>query len=175
MRIILISLAILAAAMIAFGGPLESSVAEFNAGIGILVPTGSTVRNCTAHSNDQGGIAAGEGSVITNCTTRINTRFGIRVDDRCRVEDNTCSESRGFKVGPGAGILITGSGSRIEGNTVTSNDVGILALAAGNIIARNTASANITSFNLAPGQTMGPIISGAAMLTNTSPWANFEH
>jgi len=69
--------------------------------------------------------------------------------------------------GDGAGIHVTGNDNRIEGNTVTLNDDGILLDASvnGNLVVRNHASGNTTNYtNPVSGNFIGTLISTSATM-----------
>ena len=96
----------------------------------------------------------------------------------CRIIGNTCS-GNGLG-GNAAGIHITDSDNRIEGNNVTVNDRGIDVDDFGNIIIKNTARGNTTNYSIVSGNDYGEIIinPGAQFnggVTNFNPWANFEY
>jgi hypothetical protein len=154
---------------------LENSLAEFNTLAGFSSAGAAIIRDCAARHNDGGGFIAAPNSALSHCEARANTLFGIRVESRCLVESSTCAENRGFSQGPGAGILAAGASNRLDSNTLVSNDIGLKTLAPSNLIIRNNASGNATAFDLSPDQSAGPIITGPAPITTTSPWANFIH
>ena len=55
------------------------------------------------------------------------------------------------------------------------NDRGIEVNLGGNIIIQNTASGNTTNYDIAAGNTVGPILGVADPITSTNPWANFAY
>ncbi|MEM7396920.1 MAG: hypothetical protein AAF492_31720, partial [Verrucomicrobiota bacterium] len=113
------------------------------------------------------GIAGTELSVI-DCNVTLNSHGGIRVNSESIVKGNNCDSNR--SVGDGAGIHVTGFGSRIEANNLTDNTWGIRVDASGNVIIRNTASGNGMEFApIEVGNDLGPIGSAS---TATSPFAN---
>jgi parallel beta-helix repeat protein len=138
---------------------------------GISASSGSTVNGCTASVNSTNGIIVAFGSTVTGCTARGN-RTGINVGDDCRVVNNSCDNNSGTG---SAGILATGSDNRLDGNSLTDNGDGIRANpATGNLIVRNTASGNGTAYDIAAGNTVGPIVGAVSPIASTSPWANFS-
>ncbi len=138
---------------------------------GIVAQRGTTITNCTLRSNGNHGISAADGCSISGCTVLLNTFDGIVASSDCRITGNTCT---GNGRSGGAGIHVTGSDNHIEGNTCTDATRGIDVDAAGNFIARNTASGNSTNYAITGTQTIGPIVSTTGVITNSNPWANFE-
>jgi len=144
-----------------FGSTVTGCTARFNLSDGISAGPGSTVTGCTAGSNTGDGITAGDGSTVTGCTARFNDGDGIEVSSDCRVTDNTC-DGNGNDGGNGAGIHVTGSGNRIEGNNCTDADRGIDVDSAGNIIIRNTCAGNTIEWTIAANNVCGPILDRTA-------------
>jgi parallel beta-helix repeat protein len=153
---------------------ITSSTAEGNGVVGISVGASSTVSNCHASGNTGDGIVALTGSAVTGCTVSANNGDGIEVDNRCRLEGNTC-EGNGVEAADGAGIHVTGRGSRIDGNTVTRNDRGIDVDGGGNLVVRNDASLNTTNFDIVLGNTNAQMESPGPNFILDRPWANFRH
>ena len=92
---------------------------------GIRTGGGSTVTDCTVYSNGEDGISSfGAGDSIRGSTAYQNTGDGIQVINAVSVVGNTCHQN-GFGAGDGAGIHVTGSDNRIDGNNATGNDRGI--------------------------------------------------
>lgn len=141
-----------------------------NAEVGIFTSSGSVVVGCTACENGRDGIDSGA-STIEGCTVCFNTENGIRVGEGSFVLNNNANQN-GLDTGDGAGILVTGTRNRIEGNNVTENDRGIDVDAAGNLIVRNSAADNTVEYDIVGGNQVGPI--GSAD-TSTSPWANLDY
>jgi len=87
----------------------------------------------------------------------------------------------GNNVRAGGGILINGTGSRVEGNTVAGTGVGFDVDGTGNLVIRNSASGNTTDYDIAAGNAHGPIVDvgGAgdigAVTGADHPWANFRY
>lgn len=173
------------------GCTLTSCTANLNTSDGIDADVGSTIVHCTAFSNGGNGIDASSGSTVTDCTVRGNSLSGILCFSNCVVRNNTC-DGNGAGTGDGAGILVTGSDSRIEGNNCADADRGIDVSTAGNIIIRNTCSGNTTDWVIAANNIYGPIVdrrlsppttttpavngpSAAGTLVSTDPNANFTY
>lgn len=178
------------------GSTVSGCVGSSNTGIGIRAAAGSTVLHCTASSNSNAGISVGAGSTVSycaatnnnapgftpgiatahNCTvsycSSTNNRYGIVVNSGSIVIYNSCLYNRDNNNGYG----ISASGlSRIEGNSVAGNDIGIESLNGGrNLIIRNTAANNSPNYSIGTGNFTGPIINTSGTITSTNPWANFE-
>ncbi|MCB9846267.1 MAG: right-handed parallel beta-helix repeat-containing protein [Phycisphaeraceae bacterium] len=137
---------------------LSNCTAYGNEGDGIVATAGSTVIGCHASSNDGSGIVA-EGSTVSHCYASSNTLNGIRVTSDSLILSNTC-DSNGF-FGDGAGIHVTSSDNRIEGNHCTDADRGIDIDGGGNIVIRNTCSGNTLNWSIAIGNAVAPIVQAA--------------
>jgi parallel beta-helix repeat protein len=166
-------------------GTVTSCTARENGNDGISALNGSLVDGCTTAANADDGITVGFGSIVTRCTSRANTGDGISCASDCRIADNTC-DGNGAGTGDGAGIHVTSSDCRIEGNNVTDNDRGIDVDIAGNLIVRNSASGNATNYEIVAGNKVGPIVlapdsvaisgdTGGAGVGTTNPWANVTY
>ncbi len=153
---------------------ITSSTAEGNGIVGISTGASSTVSNCHASGNTGDGIIAATGSAVTGCTASANTGDGIEVDNRCRVEGNTC-EGNGQGAGNGAGIHVTSRSNRIDGNTAISNDRGIEVNGVGNLVVRNDATLNTTNYDIVPGNANANVEPLVPNFILDRPWANFRH
>lgn len=151
-----------------------SCAADSNGTDGFYAPSGSTLQACVARKNGEEGISGGYGLTITNCTAKRNTGDGIRVSYRCLVIGNTCEEN-GYDTGDGAGIHASGSGNRIDGNNVITNDRGIDVDLPSNVIVRNSATDNTTNYDIAASNIVGPFVNGSNIATNNSPHANYDY
>ncbi len=154
--------------------------ASGNASSGISASTGSALTGCLAASNGGIGFSAGSSSVVTNCSARLNTLSGFSVGSASSVIDCVATTNaqngisfvfgcviRGNTVRSNilAGLITSGTGSRIEGNVSTANDVGLSVQSAGNIIVRNQCGQNTTNnWLLDAGNHYGPIIDRTAIL-----------
>ena len=183
---------------------LRDCSASFNA-VGINAGAGSAVSNCTAANNTGTGIKTGASCVVSGCSAFSNGGDGISVDMGCEVagnashrntlngifalfgstvRDNTCRQN-GNGAGSGAGILINGTSSRVEGNTCTFADRGIEVPFPTNFIARNVCANNNTNWSIGSGNiclvviaAQGPAINGSAggaAPGSTDPNANFTY
>ena len=129
------------------------------------------------------GINVGTRSTVRQCTVVGQTGNGIVINGAaCVVMDNTLDSNAPGSTTAG-GILTTQNNARIEGNALVGNGQGIRVTGIGNFIARNTARANQTNFNIGSSNAYGPIVSVALMgnMGNNPdgnaihPWANFSH
>ena len=145
----------------------------------------NTVSACRATTNGGDGFDIGSGSRISACSANSNAAHGIRAATGSFVLANTC-KSNGTG-GDGAGILVSSADARIEGNTVSLNDLGISVLFGGNLIIRNSASGNTgtgsptAGFDIPANNSYGPIVDVAfvgdisSVAAAAHPWANFEY
>lgn len=148
-----------------------------NGANGIFTDAECQVTDSLAKDNGGNGINIGFRSVVRDCTSTGNTMDGIRVLTQCGVFNNLCAGNGNG--GDGAGIHATGNNNRIESNQVMDNDRGIDVDAGGNLVIKNSSSGNSTHYDIAGGNSVGPIaIAGSDMwsVTNaTHPFANFTH
>jgi parallel beta-helix repeat protein len=154
---------------------------------GINTGEGSMVLNCSAIENTAVGIYARNSSTVADCAVQANTLDGILCTSFCMIRGNT-SAGNGLGAGNGAGVHATGIDNRIEGNNCTGADRGIDVDFTGNIIIKNTCSGNTSNWEIAIGNSVGPIvvagtnlaiISGPgpspSTLGSTDPNANFSY
>lgn len=147
----------------------------------------ASVIDSTAYTNQGMGISAAMFSRAEGCVARRNTQSGISVQNGCTVRGNTCSDNA--LGGPNAaGIQAFGPSNRIEDNhCIGGEGFGIWVTASGNLIIRNSCSANNVNWTIFSGCPYGPVInrsglsvSGAAgsgtvpsTLATTDAHANF--
>jgi hypothetical protein len=167
------------------GTAIVGCSASNNEGDGIRMLGGGVVDRCAVYLNDLNGIHGGEGASITGCSARFNLLDGIRVVDSCTVRGNTC-HFNGPQTELGAGINVTGTENRIEGNNCVDNDFGVAVGGTGNLVFGNSCRANILNYSIIAGNRAGPVVlppvsgavsgnSGAAGMGTTDPWANFAY
>jgi hypothetical protein len=145
-----------------------------NSRSGFLGLAGNVVVDCNACSNSLRGIEVGAGCSVRRCVARQNTDSGIYVGANGQVAENECALN-GSLAGA-AGIFLSGSGLRVEGNNLVSNlPVGIYASASNNFIIKNSVQRSATNFFFLGLQTVGPIVTNIAVITNNNPWANFSY
>lgn len=172
---------------IGLGSTVIGCSARDNTADGFVVSSASVVSNCSAYSNTGDGIRAASTSVtISGCTASFNSADGIEVPGNCHIINNIC-DSNGVGAGTGMGIKATGTDSRIEGNSLMRNDIGLDVQLSGNFIVRNTAAANGTdNYQIIANNKVGTIVSapnslaingstGGAGVGSTDPWANFSY
>ena len=161
---------------------------------GITTGIGCTITACTAEANTNtnatptgatgAGINAGGDSKVQNCSASFNKGDGIRASSGCSIVANACSSNGSG--GDGAGVHVTSSDNRLEGNNVTSNIRGIDVDTPGNLIIKNSAKGNTTNYTIVAGNAVGPIVAapssaaisgstGGAGVGSTDPWANFSY
>jgi hypothetical protein len=140
-------------------------------GHGIRAFIGCLVSQCVVDGNRGHGIFALGTCVVRDCIVRFGYQDGIVFEDRCRIMDNHVEEHT-----QGAAIITSGSGSRIEGNSISNGDQGIEVLGAGNLIVGNSANdITNTEFNAIAGNTVGPVVSRFTIDTATNPHFNCVH
>ncbi len=180
----------------AFDGSTISNCSAFSNAVGINAVDGSAVIDCAAFTNTQTGIVAYGGSSVIDCSLRNNSVCGVDADFGGTIRGNTFSANPiSIRVNEGnvvtennvqtsqgdAGVLAIGSGNRIDANTFANNDTAIETTTGGNLITRNTFWLNVTNFDLAAGNSLGPIVdvTGAGdvtMIFNANhPLANLIH
>ncbi|MBI5765334.1 MAG: right-handed parallel beta-helix repeat-containing protein [Planctomycetes bacterium] len=140
-------------------------------GSGINTGEGSMVLNCSAIENTAVGIYARNSSTVADCAAQANTLDGILCTSFCILRGNTAA-GNGLGAGNGAGIHATGSDNRIEGNNCTGADRGIDVDFTGNIIIKNTCSGNTSNWEIAIGNSVGPIVvagTNAAVISGNGP------
>ncbi len=152
---------------------ISDCTASSNWGVGFEVGS-STINACAANNNIEGGIDADLASSITDCTASGNSVFGVRADAECVVRNNAVRQTTGGQTAA-AGILITGSNNRVEGNNTVNCTHGIRVETAGNLIISNSASNCSIGFAVTGAQTIGPIISATGTISSSNPWANFSY
>ncbi len=159
-------------------GTITNCVATGNGGVGISATSSATIRGCSANSNDDGGISAGNTAMVAHCTVNFNGDFGVFVGFGSRVLHNTV---RGSPVG----IWAHSGSSRIEGNSVSSNQTGFVVTQSGSLIIANSSRGDDLAYDIAAQNRYGPILNltstatpavsgnaAASTLGTTDPHAN---
>jgi parallel beta-helix repeat protein len=170
-----------------------------NGGVGINSYSFGVGRGTVAEGNTSDGFVLRGGYVLTECTARGNGGVGIHVTDNnspakghgCVAEGNGldgfvitsgalltgCTAQGNGTTGVGSGIRVTGTGNRLEGNHLLSNfDWGLSLFGGGNLVIGNSASGNTAgNYDIPSGNAAGPIVTSAALLSNTSPNANYDY
>ena len=168
------------------GATLVNCSARDNTADGFIVSSACVVSNCSAYSNTNDGFRASSTSTIfSNCTASFNAGDGIEVPGNCTLLGNTC-DGNGVGAGSGAGIKVTGTDCRVEGNSLMRNDFGMDVQLTGNLIFRNSAAGNTTNYQIIANNKVGFIVlapnsavvggsTGGAGVGSTDPWANFSY
>lgn len=166
-----------------------------NSGTGIRSTTGAKVTACLVVENAGDGIRVDDFSIVKECQAGQNYTNGISIRNSCLVLENTCAMN-GMTNLAGAGIYITGNANRIENNNVNMNYCGIkltngvnrvennhvmgnvfglVDLAQGNLVMRNSVGNSATNYIVTTNTIYGRIIKnpGPDFLIG-NPWANFE-
>ncbi len=155
-------------------------VADQNGSNGITAGNYSSVTDCVATGNEFQGIRGGISGVVRSCVASGNVSSGILVLADCVVVDNLCTENQ-------RGLRATGPGTRIEGNHLANNDVGLLVEFTDNIVLRNTCRGNDINWSIVAGNHVAPIVQAsgngaqitgdtyAGSLGSTDPNANFTY
>jgi parallel beta-helix repeat protein len=143
------------------GSAVSNCSASFNSGSGFTVGSACSVSNCSASGNSTSGFSVQLGSMIEGCTARSNVLGGIVCSSNCVIRGNACS----FNGNASAGIHVTGSDNRIEGNNCTGANRGIDVDGPGNIIVRNTCSGNTTNWDIVANNYYAPIIDRTGVAT----------
>lgn len=148
------------------GCTVSDCTAYANTNVGFYVGAGVTITGSSASRNGSHGIYGGGGCIISDCTTYKNLGDGIKVTYDTYVKGNSSSSNTG------GGVHATGNRNRIQDNHVAFNDIGIDVDASGNIIIRNTASANTTrEFDIVGGNATGTT---QTTPVGAGPWDNFD-
>ncbi len=154
---------------------VTDSTARGNFGNGIQLGVGAVVSRCSAFANgdaaNEDGIVVGLSSSVTDCSASNNAEDGIQVGSDSYVAHNNVDSNGTID---GAGIHVTGSGNRIDGNNATDNDRGFDVDAAENLVIRNSASGNVTAYAIVGGNTVGPTVTSANIAASTNPHANYD-
>ena len=153
---------------------LEGVAISNNAGDGASVGSASLVTLCTAAGNGGRGLVLGNGGTVFRCVAQANANSGIVIASNCQATDNTSS---GNGAGAGqAGLLTTGTGNRVDGNSSNQNNgQGFQINGTGNLVIRNNACSNtVTDYAIAAGNNYGQILlSPGTAFVNSNAWANF--
>ncbi|HEY1787112.1 MAG TPA: hypothetical protein VGJ73_03110 [Verrucomicrobiae bacterium] len=167
------------------GSTFKECTVVSNATVGLSAGVGCTVSDCTANYNTNGIVANSE-CTITGCTASGNSIDGIQAAFSCLIKGNTCASNSRYVITSGAGIHVTESGNRIEGNILNSNQYGIKADGIENFVIANVVrGSGSDNYNLVSGNMVDTILNaassggvlgstGGTSLGTTDPWANFS-
>ncbi len=158
---------------------VEGCTASGNAGNGIYAPARATITNCTARDNGVNGIRISGSGSVSKCYVANNVGCGILAETgSVDIRDNEIADHTSS--GVSAIRVSSGSGHRIEGNTVSNNYRGIEVLSSGNLMVRNFSNLAGAggSYVIAAGNNWGPIVAVAGDLSTvangTHPMANYS-
>jgi hypothetical protein len=157
----------------AVNSSIDACTANSNHGIGFDISS-VAISACAANNNLGGGISADHACTVDACTASGNSVFGIRAAQECVIRNNAVRQSVGGQ-SPYAGILVTGSNNRVEGNNTINCNHGIRVDGAGNLIIANSSSNCTIGFAVTGAQTIGPVISASGTISSSNPWANFAY
>ena len=149
---------------------VSGTTASENVLFGIRADRGSQVAHCTASRNSM-GIAVTLGCTVESNTTSFNSLIGIRAEKQCLLLSNLCDQNS-------TGVFVSsGPGTRVEGNNLSNNQIGLNITAGGNLAIRNSSWADVMAFSIDPLSSFGPIIdlAGGGVVTTENPWANFRN
>jgi len=136
------------------------------------------------------GINAGNYDSIQSCSVNGSLLFGCSLLNNCVIKDSNISNNGAHGVVASAqdeivdcfiasngvtGIFLNSTNCRVDGNYLLANGNAGLQITSGNtgnIVVRNTASANPTNYITQPSNDFGPIGTAAS---STSPWANISN
>ena len=140
------------------GVTITDSTAYNNTGTGIILFGDGLIKNCSASNNGDDGINGQAGTTILDCVASDNASDGIVVLNDSLVRGNTCNGNASD------GIFVSSTNNcRIEANIMNDNARGLYVIGAGNVIVRNTASANTTvNWSIAANNVVGPILNRTA-------------
>ncbi|MEM1321847.1 MAG: right-handed parallel beta-helix repeat-containing protein [Bacteroidota bacterium] len=178
-----------------------SCTAFDNYGDGITAGIGSLILGCVSTDNDLIGINTASDCSILKCSAFDNFGDGIQAGDNCTVRNCIAAnnEGSGIQLTGQTGVIINNtvhendingiicsntalSGIRVDGNTITDNDVvGLVMQGGGGLVVRNMAAGNAANFSLQTNTNRGPVVDVRAVgdistVTNADhPLANFEY
>lgn len=148
---------------------LTNCTANSNGSHGLLqggTIVGSTIRNCTFAYNSGAGVRIAQesfGTTLDGCTIRYNALDGIKVDSTGNAITNNVLNWNGRGAGDQSSINLIGGNNVVEGNVLSSAEIGILAVGAGNVVRRNTAMAHpVANYQFGAGTLFGPIVNAPA-------------
>lgn len=141
-----------------FNADLTDCVASANSGAGVLVQGGARLVGCTAEDNGGSGFIMSDsngGGTIRDCSARYNGVHGFAVGSGFTLLNNNAYQNA--RTSAGAGIYVSGSDNRIEGNNCVGATYGVKVDGAGNFIIRNSCSSLGTDWVFVANNVYGPI------------------
>lgn len=140
--------------------------AAYSNQIGIVLGSGGLVADCAADNNRTRGASVGEGGTVRDSSFVFNVTDGLLVTNFCVVADNLANTNS-------VGIRAAGRGARVDGNHVAGNVTGIVVTLSSNFLARNTAAASSSNFNVAAGNHF-QVVNNPGSSSPTSAWVNIS-
>lgn len=130
------------------GSVIAGCIAEFNGSDGFSLAHGCSLSGSTADANARYGVnaSAATGASISGCVVRGSGSSGIIAGSRSSIRNNNCA-SNGQPVSNTAGIQISGSSNRVQGNICSAGGYGVWVTAQHNLILRNATSQNTINWN----------------------------
>lgn len=153
---------------------IESCFAGSNANVGIQAGFTSAVHRCNAVANGTGVYVYVNASAI-DCVVEGDFGTGISAGSQCLVRGNQIRRCE-------RGILVFHDGTSVQANNI--NDAltyGLLVTGSGNIVTGNTIRSAASPLSIAAGNSHGPIVPVAgvgdisAVPGADHPWANFVY
>jgi hypothetical protein len=148
---------------------VETCLSFQNDGDGFSTGSGPSFSACLALDNGAHGIVANGSARVAECLSVGNGENGISVGDRSMLSRNLAADNS-QQAGTGAGILASGSWSRIDENELHGNPTGLGVSGSDNVVIRNSASDNTTDFNVAAGNYF--FVNSPSAVNG---WINFHH
>jgi hypothetical protein len=152
---------------------VERCTAAHNLSEGFYCDEANTLTSCTSNENGGHGFRIDHSSNISGCTARKNLGDGIVGTQACTIVGNTCNNN-GWGTATAAGIHVTQSYNRIEGNTLHANDTAIVADGGSSTIVRNLLTANTADMVLAPNNAAAVLLLATSNFSSSESWANLK-
>ncbi|MCB9838110.1 MAG: hypothetical protein H6813_02125 [Phycisphaeraceae bacterium] len=159
------------------GGPSPVSfsgcVARQNLGSsGFTTIAGCDFRGCSSSSNSIDGFNVGDHCVFIDCSAQSNGDDGFQFGQASTLQGCVSARNDYGFFAPSAGVGSTGS--RIDSNTASDNNViGFLIGADNCVVVRNVAQNNGADYNVNPIAQLGDIVTSIGFVGNVGPWVNF--
>jgi parallel beta-helix repeat protein len=165
---------------------IDACSALSNRDTGIQGGLSCTILGCASKSNIGAGIIAHDSSTVSRCSVRENKKNGIVAMNACTIEGNTVQANavNSTNGSPYFGILVSGTGNRIENNHFTyqsaqgAGGLKVSTATGGNLVVRNSAYFNSGgggNFNVAAGNIMAPSANGTNISSATNPNSNYDY
>ena len=168
---------------VGIGGICKDSIAENNGFNGFTLSNYAAISNSSSNGNGWlpgnpgAGFSLRDTTTIRDCRAYINHSHGIMVGSHAVVVNNTCNgNGRDHVSAAAAGIyvIVGGYGNKIEGNHVTGYH-GIQTVTGGNLIVGNSGLGSSAYSSISAGNTVGPIVTGNNIGSDSNPHANYQY